>query len=143
MLHDWGVIAAAFGYIGLLFVVASYGERLTQLQRGRLGTIIYPLSLAIYCTSWTFFGSVGLATRTSVEFLAIYVGPILMILIVSLLAWNGFRAIVRDTSAALAAYATSCGIKTTIFCPADTPEVNVGEIELQGAKMPLKPPAQK
>ena len=79
MLHDWGVIAAAFGYIGLLFVVASYGERLTQVQRGRLGTIIYPLSLAIYCTSWTFFGSVGLATRTSVEFLAIYVGPILMI----------------------------------------------------------------
>ncbi|MGL5164546.1 MAG: NahK/ErcS family hybrid sensor histidine kinase/response regulator [Afipia sp.] len=79
MLHDWGVIAAAFGYIGLLFVVASYGERLTQIQRGRLGTFIYPLSLAIYCTSWTFFGSVGLATRTSVEFLAIYVGPILMI----------------------------------------------------------------
>lgn len=63
MLHDWGVIAAAFGYIGLLFVVASYGERLTQVQRGRLGTIIYQLSLAIYCTSWTFFGSVGLATR--------------------------------------------------------------------------------
>ncbi|HAO39349.1 MAG TPA: hypothetical protein DCR53_02120, partial [Afipia sp.] len=55
------------------------GGRLTQVQRGRLGTIIYPLSLAIYCTSWTFFGSVGLATRTSVEFLAIYVGPILMI----------------------------------------------------------------
>jgi len=79
MLHDWSVIAAAFGYIGLLFVVASYGERLTHLQRGRLGTLIYPLSLAIYCTSWTFFGSVGLATRTSVEFLAIYVGPILMI----------------------------------------------------------------
>jgi len=79
MLHDWSVIAAAFGYIGLLFVVASYGERLTHLQRGRLGTFIYPLSLAIYCTSWTFFGSVGLATRTSVEFLAIYVGPILMI----------------------------------------------------------------
>ena len=79
MLHDWGVIAAAFGYIGLLFVVASYGERLTQVQRGRLGTFIYPLSLAIYCTSWTFFGSVGLATRTSIEFLAIYVGPVLMI----------------------------------------------------------------
>jgi len=79
MLHDWGVIAAAFGYIGLLFVVASYGERLTRAQRGRLGSFIYPLSLAIYCTSWTFFGSVGLATRTSIEFLAIYVGPILMV----------------------------------------------------------------
>ena len=41
--------------------------------------LIYPLSLAIYCTSWTFFGSVGFATRTSIDFLAIYVGPILMI----------------------------------------------------------------
>ena len=41
--------------------------------------LIYPLSLAIYCTSWTFFGSVGFATRTSVDFLAIYIGPILMI----------------------------------------------------------------
>ena len=79
MLHDWGVIAAAFAYIGLLFVVASYGDRLSPSQRGRAGMLIYPLSLAIYCTSWTFFGSVGFATRTSIDFLAIYVGPILMI----------------------------------------------------------------
>jgi Na+/proline symporter/signal transduction histidine kinase/CheY-like chemotaxis protein len=79
MLHDWGVIAAAFGYIGFLFLVASYGDRLSSTQRGRASALIYPLSLAIYCTSWTFFGSVGFATRTSVDFLAIYVGPILMI----------------------------------------------------------------
>src|SRR5438874_4814273 len=79
MLHDWGVIAAAFAYIGLLFGVASYGDRLSPSQRGRAGMLIYPLSLAIYCTSWTFFGSVGFATRTSIDFLAIYVGPILMI----------------------------------------------------------------
>jgi Na+/proline symporter/signal transduction histidine kinase len=79
MLHDWGVIAAAFGYIGFLFLVASYGNRLSPTQRGRASGLIYPLSLAIYCTSWTFFGSVGFATRTSVDFLAIYIGPILMI----------------------------------------------------------------
>jgi len=79
MLHDWGVIATAFGYIGLLFFVAHYCDRLSPAQRGRAGTFIYPLSLAIYCTSWTFFGSVGFATRTSIDFLAIYVGPILMI----------------------------------------------------------------
>ena len=79
MLHDWSVIAAAFGYIGFLFLVASYGDRLSPTQRGRAGALIYPLSLAIYCTSWTFFGSVGFATRTSVDFLAIYIGPILLI----------------------------------------------------------------
>src|SRR5499427_9314517 len=79
MLHDWGVIAAAFGYIGLLFLVASYGDRLSPFKRSRASVLIYPLSLAIYCTSWTFFGSVGFATRTSTDFLAIYVGPVLMI----------------------------------------------------------------
>src|SRR2546430_1687201 len=85
MLHDWGVIAAAFAYIGLLSGVASYGDRLSPSQRGRAGMLIYPLSLAIYCTSWTFFGSVGFATRTSIDFLAIYVGPILMIVLCSAL----------------------------------------------------------
>ena len=79
MLQNWSVIAAAFGYIGLLFLIASYGDRLSHDPRSRLSRLIYPLSLAIYCTSWTFFGSVGFATRTGIEFLAIYVGPILMI----------------------------------------------------------------
>ncbi|MGH6704492.1 MAG: hypothetical protein ACRECG_13995, partial [Bradyrhizobium sp.] len=79
MLHDWGVIAAAFGYIGFLFLVASHGDRFSPTQRGRASGLIYPLSLAIYCTSWTFFGSVGFASRTSVDFLAIYIGPVVMI----------------------------------------------------------------
>ena len=79
MLPNWVVIVAAFGYIGLLFAVASYGDRVSGKPRGRAGVLIYPLSLAIYCTSWTFFGSVGLASRTGIEFLAIYVGPILMV----------------------------------------------------------------
>src|ERR1700743_679677 len=79
MLHCWGVILTPFSYIGLLFFVAHYGARMSPTQRGRFSAYIYPLSLAIYCTSWTFFGSVGFATRTSVDFLAIYIGPVLMI----------------------------------------------------------------
>jgi Na+/proline symporter/signal transduction histidine kinase/CheY-like chemotaxis protein len=80
MLQGWAVIAVALGYIGLLFVVASYGDRVRQLDRsGRARLLIYPLSLAIYCTSWTFFGSVGLASRTGYDFLTIYVGPMLMV----------------------------------------------------------------
>src|SRR5690242_9659343 len=80
MLQGWVVIAVALGYIGLLFLVASYGDRRRRLglsSRGR--QLIYPLSLAIYCTSWTFFGSVGSASRSGYEFLTIYVGPVLMI----------------------------------------------------------------
>jgi Na+/proline symporter/signal transduction histidine kinase len=80
MLQGWVVIAIALGYIGLLFVVASYGDRARlrdHSSRSRL--LIYPLCLAIYCTSWTFFGSVGLASRSGFDFLTIYIGPILMI----------------------------------------------------------------
>jgi len=80
MLLGWVVIAVALGYIGLLFVVASYGDRTRQFGReSGWRNLIYPLSLAIYCTSWTFFGSVGLASRTGYDFLPIYVGPIVMI----------------------------------------------------------------
>src|SRR3972149_12188044 len=80
MLPGWAVIAVPLGYIGLLFVIASYGDRVRQLDRQtRAPLLIYPLSLAIYCTSWTFFGSVGLASRTGFDFLTIYLGPMLMV----------------------------------------------------------------
>ena len=80
MLQGWVVIAVALAYIGLLFLVASYGDRVRSFGRaGRARLLIYPLSLAIYCTSWTFFGSVGLASRTGFDFLTIYIGPVLML----------------------------------------------------------------
>ncbi|MGC1570848.1 MAG: hybrid sensor histidine kinase/response regulator, partial [Pseudolabrys sp.] len=80
MLQGWVVIAVALAYIGLLFLIASYGDRTRGLGReNRARLLIYPLSLAIYCTSWTFFGSVGLASRTGFDFLTIYIGPALMI----------------------------------------------------------------
>jgi Na+/proline symporter/signal transduction histidine kinase/CheY-like chemotaxis protein len=80
MLQGWVVIACALGYIGLLFVIASYGDQTRRFgPGGRWRRFIYPLSLAIYCTSWTFFGSVGLASRNGFDFLTIYVGPILVI----------------------------------------------------------------
>ncbi len=80
MLQGWVVIAVALAYIGLLFLVASYGDRKRDLRHdGRTRLLIYPLSLAIYCTSWTFFGSVGSASRTGYEFLTIYIGPVVMI----------------------------------------------------------------
>ncbi|HTV38538.1 MAG TPA: PAS-domain containing protein, partial [Xanthobacteraceae bacterium] len=80
MLQGWVVVLIALAYIGFLFLVASYGDRMRALTRGTVSRLwIYPLSLAIYCTSWTFFGSVGLASRGGFDFLAIYIGPMLMI----------------------------------------------------------------
>ncbi|MCC2110636.1 MAG: hybrid sensor histidine kinase/response regulator, partial [Hyphomicrobiales bacterium] len=80
MLQGWAVVAAALVYIGILFAVASYGDRKSApaiSKRGRPN--IYALSLAVYCTSWTFFGSVGMATKSGFDFITIYIGPALLI----------------------------------------------------------------
>src|SRR5271154_4565607 len=80
MLQGWVVVVVALAYIGFLFLVASYGDRRHEVTRGsRARLLIYPLSLAIYCTSWTFCGSVGVASRTGYDFLTIYIGPMLMV----------------------------------------------------------------
>ena len=80
MLQGWVLIILALAYIGFLFLVASYGDRRRERARGAASRLlIYPLSLAIYCTSWTFFGSVGLASRAGYDFLTIYIGPMLMV----------------------------------------------------------------
>ncbi|ADH87418.1 multi-sensor hybrid histidine kinase [Ancylobacter novellus DSM 506] len=76
MLQAWTIIAVALVYIGFLFAVASFGDRRLPRSRRRGRPYIYSLSLAVYCTSWTFFGSVGLATTQGVNFLTIYIGPI-------------------------------------------------------------------
>lgn len=74
------VVGAAIVYVTLLFAVASYGDRRAPRQGNAPRPFIYALSLAIYCTSWTFFGSVGLASERNFEFLAIYIGPLLVFL---------------------------------------------------------------
>src|SRR5437016_7834414 len=79
MLQGWVIVAIALAYIGLLFMVASYGDRSRVTRASSARLLIYPLSLAIYCTSWTFFGSVGLASRTGFDFLTIYIGPMLVV----------------------------------------------------------------
>jgi Na+/proline symporter/signal transduction histidine kinase len=79
MLQGWLIVALALAYIGLLFLVASYGDRSRVTRASSARLFIYPLSLAIYCTSWTFFGSVGLASRSGFDFLTIYIGPMLML----------------------------------------------------------------
>jgi Na+/proline symporter/signal transduction histidine kinase/ActR/RegA family two-component response regulator len=79
--QGWSVVIIAVAYVTLLFAIASLGDRWSRtVGLSRLRPYIYALSLAIYCTSWTFFGSVGLATERGLEFLAIYIGPVLVFL---------------------------------------------------------------
>ncbi|MCR9137797.1 MAG: hybrid sensor histidine kinase/response regulator [Alphaproteobacteria bacterium] len=80
MLSGWAIIGTTLLYLLLLFAVASYGDRqaATKRSKRRGRPLIYALSLAVYCTSWTYFGGVGLAAERGFEFLAIYIGPIIM-----------------------------------------------------------------
>ncbi len=80
------VIGVSLAYLVLLFLIAHYGER--RAEQGRSLTnnpYIYTLSIAIYCTSWTFYGSVGNAAKTGLGFLPIYLGPTLVFIIWSIL----------------------------------------------------------
>ena len=82
MLAGWVALVAAMLYLLALFAIAHYGDtRGRFLMQGKLRPTIYALTLAVYCTSWTFLGSVGLASRAGLDFLPIYLGPLLGILI--------------------------------------------------------------
>ncbi|MCW1932996.1 ATP-binding protein [Pararhodobacter zhoushanensis] len=79
------LIPAALGYVVFLFVIASLAERRAESLRasGRKprflrSPLIYTLSLSVYCTAWTFYGAVGYAARSGLEFVTIYLGPTLV-----------------------------------------------------------------
>ncbi len=66
-------------YMLILFVMAYYAEKREKEGRSLVNNpYIYSLSLAVYCTSWTFYGSVGKAATTGLSFLTVYIGPTLM-----------------------------------------------------------------
>src|SRR5215813_9364444 len=76
------LLAILLGYLVFLFLVASVGEAFAdRLRRGRIRTITYVLAASVYCTAWTFYGSVGLAANRGLEFLTIYLGPALVALL--------------------------------------------------------------
>lgn len=75
-----GLIAAvALIYMALLFAIAFYGDRRATPMHPKVRAWVYSLSLAVYCTSWTFFGAVGQAAEQLWSFLPIYLGPIIVL----------------------------------------------------------------
>jgi Na+/proline symporter/signal transduction histidine kinase/CheY-like chemotaxis protein len=74
------VVLVSLGYAALLFAVAWIGDRYPLYpQRPWLRPAVYSLALAVYCTSWTFYGAVGSAVRNGIGFLPIYLGPFLFL----------------------------------------------------------------
>lgn len=71
-------IAAAATYLFLLFWLAAKRDRNAPVWLTRHSGVIYALSLAVYCTGWTFYGGVGSAASAGLQYLPIYLGPILV-----------------------------------------------------------------
>lgn len=94
MLSGWTLIAVCIAYLGVLFVVAWAGDRRPLYPtRAWLRPHVYALALAVYCTSWTFYGAVGSAATSGINYLAIYLGPALLFI-----AFSGlFRRVVTIT----------------------------------------------
>ena len=119
------LVGVALGYVVLLFLVAFWAERraatgqLTWLQ----SPMVYALSLSIYCTAWTFYGAVGYAARSGLEFVTIYLGPTL----VMVGWWTVLRRLVRigraqritsiaDLISSRFGKSTQLGVIVTIIC---------------------------
>lgn len=87
------LVAGCLAYVALMFGVAFAADR--AAGRGKVRwldhPVVYTLSLSVYCSAWTFYGAVGYASRSGLEFATIYLGPT----IVFAGAWWGLRRLVR------------------------------------------------
>lgn len=86
------ILLVSLLYLGLLFAIAYYGDR--RADRGRSiinNPYVYALSMGVYCTAWTYYGSVGRASSSGLGFLPIYIGPTL----IAVLWWFVLRKMVR------------------------------------------------
>src|SRR5690554_4140378 len=74
------LVLVSIGYAALLFAVAWMGDRYPLYpQRPWLRPAVYSFALAVYCSSWTFYGAVGSAVRYGIGYLPIYLGPLLLL----------------------------------------------------------------
>ncbi|MDP2870380.1 MAG: sensor histidine kinase [Methyloversatilis sp.] len=86
------LVGTSFAYLLVLFAIAWYGDHRARQGRSVIGNAwVYALSMAVYCTAWTYFGSVGRASTSGVWFLPIYLGPTLAMV----LAWMVVRKMIR------------------------------------------------
>ena len=76
------LVLVCLAYVVLLFAVAFAADRAARVGRGGWlrSPLVYTLSLSIYCTAWTFYGAVGFAVRSGLEFVTIYLGPTLVMI---------------------------------------------------------------
>ena len=91
-MQEWVILLVSLCYLGTLFAIAYFADWKSDKGKSVISNpYIYTLSIAVYCTAWTFYGSVGRAAETGIGFLPIYLGPTLM----AALWWFLLRKIIR------------------------------------------------
>ena len=91
MFPNWQLVLLSLTYIGLLFLIAYLGDKYRQQLANKGQSIIYALTLGVYCTSWSFLGTTGQASTNLLSYLPIYLGPILLFVF----AWPFIQRIIR------------------------------------------------
>ena len=93
MFANWLLVSASFGYIGLLFLIAYLGGKYRNKLKTKQQTIIYALSLGVYCTSWGFLGTTSQAANSSFTYISVYLAPILLFVF----AWPFIQRIIKTS----------------------------------------------
>jgi Na+/proline symporter/signal transduction histidine kinase/ActR/RegA family two-component response regulator len=80
LINWWVLLVLSLGYVMVLFAIAYWGDNVEQSRFSSFGrSLVYSLTLAVYCTSWTFYGAVGTAAENGWGYLPIYLGPMAVI----------------------------------------------------------------
>lgn len=91
-MSSWLLAGTSLAYLLLLSAIAWWAEAMKKKGRSRINNgYVYALSMAVYCTAWTYYGSVGRASTNGLDFLSIYIGPAIL----CVLFWPVLRKIIR------------------------------------------------
>lgn len=93
MFSNWLLVSVSIGYIGLLFLIAYLGGKYRNKLKTKQQTIIYALSLGVYCTSWGFLGTTAQAAHHSFTYISVYLAPILLFVF----AWPFIQRIIKTS----------------------------------------------
>ena len=93
MFSNWLLVCVSIGYIGLLFLIAHLGGKYKNKLKANQQTIIYALSLGVYCTSWGFLGTTAQAADHSFTYFSVYLAPILLFVF----AWPFIQRIIKTS----------------------------------------------
>jgi len=93
MFANWLLVIISIGYISLLFLIAYLGGKYRHKLAAKHHTIIYALSLGVYCTSWGFLGTSAQAANNNFTYFSIYLAPILLFIF----AWPFIQRIMKTS----------------------------------------------